>query len=114
MKSNFLRIRILPSVYESLKIRAAEAGKPVSTFAHALLEQENSIANTAIQLAEIKSHLQELSVLLVMISDQPSANHELNSVLLEVLLIVRELAIERNAQILGRVAAKIKLNTERS
>lgn len=108
MKSHFLKVRMLANTYQRLKERAAEAGKPISTFAHALLEQENSISSTAIQLSEIKSQLQGLAVLLVTSSNQSPTNGDLNSILNEVLLIVRELALERNAQILGRVSAQIK------
>lgn len=108
MKSRFLKVRMHADTYLRLKDRSAEAGKPISTFAHALLEQENSISNTAIQLTAIQSQIQELAVLLATSSNQSKTNSDLNSTLHEVLLIVRELALERNAQILGRVSAQIK------
>lgn len=107
MKSHFLKIRMPADAYQHLKVRAAEAGKPISTFAHALLEQENSISNTATQLSEVKSQLQELAALFAI--SQPKSNDEkVNLTLSEILLVVRELALERNAQILSRVAAQIK------
>lgn len=108
MKSHFLKVRMPAETYLRLKNRAAEAGKPLSTFANALLEQESSISNTAIQLTEIQSHLQELAVLSVTYSNQTKTNIELNSRLHEVLLVVRELALDRNAQILSRVSAQLK------
>ena len=108
MKSQFLKVRMLANTYLRLKERAAEAGKPISTFAHALLEQENSISSTAIQLSEIKSQIQELAVLLMSSNNQNKTNTELNLRVFEVLLVVRELAIERNAQILSRVSSQIK------
>jgi hypothetical protein len=111
MKSFFLKVRMSADSYLRLKDRAAEAGKPISTFAHALLEQENSISSTAIQLSEIKSQLQGLAVLLVTSSNPSQTSGCLNSILNEVLLIVRELALERNAQILGRVSAQIRLHS---
>lgn len=108
MKSHFLKVRMPADTYLRLKDRAAEAGKPISTFAHALLEQENSISSTATKLTEIKSQLQGLAVLLVTSSNQSTTRSELDLVLHEVLLIVRELALERNAQILSRVSSQIK------
>lgn len=108
MKSYFLKVRMPADAYQHLKVRAAEAGKPISTFAKALLERESSISNTAVQLIEIQSHLQELAVLSVTYSNQTKINTELNSRLNEVLLVVRELALDRNAQILSRVSAQLK------
>ena len=108
MKSHFLKVRMPAETYLRLKNRAAEAGKPISTFAHALLEQENSTSTTAIQLIEIQSQIQELAVLFVSSSNQTKANTELNSRLYEVLLVVRELALDRNAQILSRVSSQLK------
>lgn len=108
MKSLFLKVRMPAESYLRFKNRAAEAGKPISTFAHELLEQENSISNTATQLSEVKSQLQELAVLLVTSSNQTETNAKLNSRLHEVLLVVRELALDRNAQILSRVSSQIK------
>lgn len=108
MKSNFLKVRMLAVTYQRLKDRAAEAGKPISTFANQLLEEENSISSTTIYLTEIKSQLQELAVLLS-ISNQSKFNCEKQDLAIsEILLIIRELAIERNAQILNKVSAQIK------
>ena len=96
-------------VYQRLKDRAAESGKAISTFANALLEEENSISNTSIQLTEIQSQLQELAILLGILS-LPKKEELLNPVLKEILLILRELALESNAQILNRVSLKMKNN----
>lgn len=110
MKSKFLKVRMLSVTYQRLKDRAAEAGKPISTFANALLEEENSILNAAIQLTDIQSQLQELAVLLAMMSQPKADENRINPTLIEILLIVRELALERNAQILSRVSSQIKTN----
>lgn len=107
MKSHFLKVRMTTDAYQRLKVRAAEAGKPISTFANALLEQENCIASSAIQLTEIQSQIQSLVVLLVTSNNQSKTNCELSSSFHEVLLIVRELALERNAQILTRVSTQL-------
>lgn len=108
MKSRFLKVRMPAEVYMRLKDRAAEAGKPISTFACALLETDDSKAHALIQLSEINSQLQELTVLLVNPSQPKTNNETLKMALHEILLIVRELAIERNAQILSKVSLQLK------
>lgn len=110
MKSNFLKVRMLAVTYQRLKDRAAEAGKPVSTFANALLEEESSILKTAIQLTDIQSQLQELAAMVAIMSLPKADEERINPALIEILLIVRELALERNAQILSRVSSQIKTN----
>ena len=108
MKLRFLKVRMQIDTYERLKIRAAESGKPISTFANTLLEQDDCITNTAVQLVEINSQLQELAALLVTSRKPKYEEGEIKTTFNEILLIVRELALERNAQILSRVAAQIK------
>lgn len=110
MKSNFLKVRMLAVTYQRLKDRAAEAGKPISTFANALLEEENTILKTAIQLTDIQSQLQELAAMFAIMSLPKADEERINPALIEILLIVRELALERNAQILSRVSSQIKTN----
>lgn len=108
MKTRYLKVRMQAEAYEQLKNRAAKNGTAISTFACALLEFDESKLKIDFELAEIKSHLQELAVLLVTTNNKPTSNNEVNNSLREVLLIVRELAMERNAQILSRVSAQIK------
>lgn len=107
MKTNFLKVRMPAESYSQLKTRAAEAGKPISTFANELLQQEKSLAQTSMQLEKIEAQLQELAVLAATAESQSINN--LNLEIREILLIVRELALDRNAQILSRVSTQIKL-----
>ena len=109
MRSHFLKIRMNSDVYQRLKVRAAEAGKAISTFANAILEEENSISNTSIQLKEIQSHLQELAGIVGVLSLKKN-EEVINPLLKEILLILREIALESNAQILNRVSLKIQNN----
>ena len=108
MKTCYLKIRMHHEAYQHLKERAAKAGKPISTLACALLEFDESKLKIDFELDKIKSQLQELAALLVTTTNKPATSDEINISLREVLLIVRELALERNAQILGRVSAQIK------
>ncbi|MDI1363144.1 hypothetical protein [Methylotenera sp.] len=107
MNSRYLKIRMPGDTYLNLKNRSAEAGKPISTFAHNILIAENSITHTSNELDEIKSQLQELAALLAYANTQFGSG-QVDVTLREILLIVRELAMERNAQILTKVASKIK------
>lgn len=109
MKSQFLKIRMNSDVYQRLRDRSAEAGKAISTFANALLEEENSISNTSIQLTDIQSQLQELAGLIGILT-LPKKEEMIDPVLKEILMILRELALESNAQILSRVSSKMKNN----
>lgn len=107
MKSRYLKIRMSYENYLNLKNRAAEDGKPISTYSHNILIVENSMVHTATQLVEIQSQLQQLAALLAS-ANSLSGSSQLNVTLCEVLLIVRELALERNPQILSRVSSQIK------
>jgi hypothetical protein len=108
MKTRYLKVRMQAEAYEQLKNRAAKNGTAISTFACALLEFDESKLKIDFELAEIKSHLQELAVLLVTTNNKPTNGKEVNIRLLEVLLIARELAMDRNAQIISRVSMQIK------
>lgn len=107
MKTRYLKVRMQAEAYEQLKNRAAKAGKPISTLACALLEQDDNKLKIDFELAEIKSQLQELVVVLVATNNRPISD-QVNVKLLEILLIVRELAIDRNAQILSKVSLQLK------
>ena len=105
MKLRFLKVRMQADIYERLKNRAAESGKPISTFACSLMEHEDNKVEATIQLIEIHSLLQELLALQAASKNSASNNEP---TLYEVLLIVRELALEQNAQILSRVSSQTK------
>lgn len=108
MKTRYLKVRMHAEAYEQLKNRAAKNGSAISTFACSLLEFDESKLKIDFELAEIKSHIQEIAVLLVTTNNKPTSCSEVNISLREVLLIVRELAMERNAQILSRVSTQLK------
>lgn len=108
MKTRYLKVRMEAEAYERLKSRAAKNGTAISTFACSIIAFDDSKLAIDFELAEIKSQLQELAVLLATTNNQPTNGNEVKVSLHEVLLIVRELALERNAQILSRVAFQIK------
>ena len=109
MNDEFLKVRMKGERYRRLKTRAAEAGKQISTFAREVLEHEESDLCQANELAELKSQVQAL-VALVQAQRQtaPPDDTEVRAALHEVRLYVREIAVDRNAQIPARVAAQLK------
>jgi lysyl-tRNA synthetase class I len=107
-KTAFIKIRTTAERLQQLKERAGKAGKPVSTYADEQLERAIQDAQQAAELAELKGQMQEL-VALVQNMRQPSpVDAESQLVLHELRLIVRELAMNSNAQILARVASQLK------
>ena len=109
-KTVYLKIRTTPDRLEQLKIHASKAGKPVSTFADEQLERASQDVQQVVELAALKSQMQELVVLVhTMHKPSPVPDEESQLLLLrELRLIVRELAMNSNAQILARVASQLK------
>lgn len=98
-KTRFLKARLPDGLYQSLKEQADAAGKTISAFACEKLQERHDAMSQAELLSTLSARLAGACAV-------PSAGLEPR--LLEVLLIVRELACDRNAQILARVGQQLK------
>jgi hypothetical protein len=108
-KTAFIKIRTTVERLNQLKVRAGKAGKPVSTFADQELERAMESAQQSEELAELKGQVQELVALVhALRQSSPAVDPEIQVGLRELRLIVRELAMDTNAQIVARVAAQLK------
>lgn len=106
MKDRYLKTRVPQVLYESLRTRAAEAGQRLGTLVREVLERDAQVMSTAEALARIELALAASQAIAAPAS--PSVpDHALHQFVLELRLIVRELAMHANAQILTRVAAQV-------
>lgn len=102
MKRKYLKIAVTPEFYASLARTADERGLTLAALIRAQLEQPQPApaAPAAIEamLARIEAQLAQAM--------KPAGNeHEI--LLTEIVLLVRELAAERNAQVLARVRQQL-------
>ncbi len=109
-KTAYLKVRTTPERLARLKERAGKSGKAVSTFADEQIERALESVQQSEELAELRSQMQELVALVHGMRQQstPVADSETQTALRELRLLVRELAMDSNAQILARVAAQLK------
>lgn len=99
MRRKYLKIAVTPEFYASLARTADERGLTLAALIRAQLEQpQASHAPSAIEaaLARIEAQLA---------AKPAGSDHEL--LLTEIVLLVRELAAERNAQVLARVRQQL-------
>jgi hypothetical protein len=106
MHDKYLKVRLTTDQYSILKIRAANAGKRLGTFAREQLERESTESDvtellTKIELAISKTSTNSVEKLAV------TLDFESRRVLQEILLLGRESALDANAQILQRVTAQL-------
>jgi hypothetical protein len=113
MNTKFLKARIPSELYEALMARASADGKRLGTYARELLERDASSITTQEVLTRVEAALivsQQASPRV-----QPSElDHETRQAVAEVRLIARELAMHANAQIMSRVAAQLKAQSQKS
>lgn len=104
-----IKMRVPDNLHRQLEQRADEAKKPVSTFAREQLERAMENVQQSEELAELRGQMQELVALVhTLRQSSPALDAETQAALHELRLIVRELAMNSNAQILARVAAQLK------
>jgi hypothetical protein len=102
MKEKFLKARIPAPLYQALQAQAGEAGLRLGTHFREVLVRNAQAQSTEQALKRIEAALAASQ------SVSPSMpDHALHRDVLELRLIVRELAMNANAQILNRVAAQI-------
>ena len=103
MSEKFLKARIPAALYNELQVQAAEAGKRLGTHIRDVLEQHSEAMTVAAALARIEAAIGDQAA-----APQTSVvDHEMRPLLDEIRLLVRELAMQANAQIVTRVVAQL-------
>lgn len=103
MKDHHLRARLPRDEYLKLKANADAVGLTLSEYVRNVLMRDRQALEQEQFLAQVDARLAALSA--APAAPSGSANQE--RLLVEVLLLVRELAADRNAQILARVAHQV-------
>ncbi|MGH8032396.1 MAG: hypothetical protein ACREO8_08555 [Luteimonas sp.] len=102
MKEKFLKARLPAPLYQALQVQAGEAGLRLGTLVREILERNAQVVSTTEALARIEAALAATTA-----ASTPARDHDLHREVRELRLIVRELAMNANAQILTRVAAQL-------
>ena len=102
MKTRYLKARLPAREYDALKAAADAAGVTLSDHVRTVLATQQAALDQARFLMALEAHLQAAPVA---VSDAAPA--DLEPLLTEVLLLARELAADRNAQMLARVAQQL-------
>lgn len=113
MDEKFLKARIPAALYDQLLARAGTEGKRLGTYVREVLQRDAQAIGTGEALARIEAALQAAPPAPAVIAPVQSGvvDHEARQMLQEVRLLARELAMQHNAQILGRVAAQLAAQT---
>jgi hypothetical protein len=112
MPEKFLKARVSTELYQTLLARAGESGKRLGTFVREALERDAQAVTTTQVLERIEAALANPAAMTATApAPKAPADHELRRELNEVRLLVRELAMQTNAQIVARVAAQIAAQT---
>lgn len=104
MKNCHLRARLPEAEYATLKTAADESGLSISEYVRCVLVRDHQALGQVQFLEAIENKLSANSS----ITTQSDRTLKLERLLIEILMISRELAAERNAQILVRVSQKLK------
>lgn len=103
MTDKFLKTRVPEALYSTLLAEAGAAGKRLNTHVRELLQQHAQAVSTAEALARI-----EASISATQAAPQRGAlDHDTQRTLAEMRLLLRELAMNANAQIVTRVAHQL-------
>ena len=115
MRAHYLKVRLTADEERALARSAGDQGLTVSEFVRALLAREREALTLDATLARIEARLAAPPVSAVPAAPAPTTAH-LERQLLELLLLTREVAAERNPQILPRVTQKLNalLSAERA
>jgi hypothetical protein len=106
MKNRHLRARLPQEEYQPLKIAADRAGMTLSEYVRCVLVRDRQALEQEQFLAKIDARL---SGVLRAPELKDLAGTELEPLLVETLLLIRELVSERNAQALSRVALQLNV-----
>ena len=106
MQDKYLKIRLTTDQLSMLKIKAADAGRRLGTYAREQLERESTESDITELLTKIEQAISQTSTSAVERVALP-LDFESRRILQEILLLGRELALNSNAQILQRVTAQL-------
>ncbi|GEM_PF-5370814 len=110
MNEKFLKARVPTTLYQALLARAGAEGKRLGTHVREVLERDAQAVPTAEALTRIEAVI--AASMPGTAPAQPSAlDHDTQRLLAEMRLLLRELAMQANAQILARVAAQLGAQT---
>ena len=109
MNEKFLKARIPADLYADLLARSGAAGKRLGTFVRDVLQEHTQAVSTADALARIEAAVSSVQAPCSAPAPAPVAalDHDSARQLAEVRLLLREIAMQTNAQILTRVAAQL-------
>lgn len=103
MKDRHLRARLPEIEYTKLKTDADAVGLTISEHVRCVLQRDRHALEQEDFLAKIDAKLACISPVL----EPQNSTTNLEPLLVELLLLTRELVAERNAQVLGRVASQV-------
>ena len=103
MQDKYLKARVPSALYQALLERAGIEGKRLGTHIREVLERDAQAVTTTEALTRIEAALAASAPVA-----RPSiADHDIQRALTEMRLLLRELAMQSNAQIVTRVAAQL-------
>jgi len=103
MTDKFLKTRVPESLYATLLAEAGAAGKRLNTHVRELLLQHAQVVSTAEALARIEASISTSQAA----PQSAGLDHDTQRQLAEMRLLLRELAMNANAQIVTRVAHQL-------
>jgi hypothetical protein len=107
----YLKTRVPLDLYQRLRVRAGASGLHLNTFVREALLRDGEAMSAAEALARVEAAIAAAAAP-VPVAPPIAADHELRCELREVRLLLRELALQSNAQILARVAAQMAAHTD--
>jgi len=114
MTEKFLKARIPGDLYADLLARSGEAGKRLGTFVRDVLHEHTQAVATGEAITRIEAAITAATAAAAVAAPaQPAVtDHELRRELTEVRLLLRELCMQTNAQIVGRVVAQLNAQAQ--
>jgi hypothetical protein len=114
MNEKFLKARIPADLYADLLARSGAAGKRLGTFVRDVLQEHTQAVSTAEALARIEAAVSSAQAPGSAPAPAPVAalDHDSARQLAEVRLLLRELCMQTNAQIVGRVVAQLNAQAQ--
>jgi hypothetical protein len=106
MTEKYLKARIPAALYQELQVRAAEGGKRLGTHVRDVLQAHSEAMSVGAALERIEAAIAERGAPPV-----TTADAGMRPLMQEVRLLVRELAMNANAQIVARVAAQMSVQS---
>lgn len=106
MPEKFLKARVPAELYQTLLARAGESGKRLGTFVREALERDAQAITTTEALARIEAAVGATNARPAPV-EPVVPDHDTQRLLTEMRLLLRELAMQSNAQIVARVAAQL-------